>query len=425
MKRAGFRRDGILSTFVNVPPSRHPRVSFRGRHAWTILTILSCFLWGCSTKLPAKGVEAFDRCNYDQAIETFQEKVKEGGKDYVLYNLALLSAAMRAGKYDLAEKAALDAQRVMWSDAGKERGTASLVSAEAIKVFKGEPFEKAMAMIYPGILYFNRGDYDNARAAFSKAVLAIKQKEKNREDFALAYVLEAKVALKMGELDNARIALEKAKARYANNSLFEVEKLKKNNTIFLVEMGKAPRKIRKGPGGSLDDWQRRDYPERSASIFVDDVEIGKTTEVADLTTQAKTQGRTGKDAVQVTKGVARDAAIATTVIAADQAARGNKTAGWVALGAGLFAVANQSQADVRQWELLPDLLQVQFAQLSPGEHRVRVVFYNASGRALPGEEQVWYTDTGSENPDRIFVFHSSPCQRTGRLENTETKGGGS
>jgi tetratricopeptide (TPR) repeat protein len=375
-------------------------------------------LSACSTKLPAAGVDAYYKCDYPKAIEVFKKKTKKKSKDYVLFNLAVLSAAMGAGDYAVAERASLNAQRVMWSDAGKGRGRASLVTSEAVKVFKGEPFEKSMAALYAGIIFFNREDYDNARAAFSKALLSIKQKEKvkHREDFALANLLLAKTFLKLGETDNARIALKRAKARYPNNPVFDLERLRKEKALFVVELGKAPKKVRKGPGASLTDWKRKKYRERSASIRMDGMNLGHVSLAGDLTHQAKTKGWTGKDSVQVTKGVARDAAVGTAVVAGTMAARGNRTAGWVALGAGLFALANQSQADIRQWSLLPDGVFVHSAKMGPGKHTFELDFYDSRKRPLSNYKQIWHYDHPPKGKDRIFLFRSGKCPKTGTFK---------
>lgn len=375
-----------------------------------LIAILSFSVVHCSTRLPVAGIKAFHRCDYDQAISIFEKRAKKGGKDYVFYNLALLSAAIQAGDDQKAERAALNAQRVMWSGAGQGRGVASLASAEAIKIFKGEPFEKAMAAIYSGIIYFNREEYDNARAAFTKATLAIKQKQEgHREDFALAYYLQAKTFLKLGQKDNARIALNRARKRFPRNPEFDLSKLKKSNTIFLFELGRAPQKVRKGPGASLADWQRKKYLERNAVLFINGKKLGRTFLSGDLTYQAKTKGRTGKDTIQATKGVTRDVAIATTVIAADRAAKGNKTAGWVALGSGLFAIANQSQADIRQWELLPDRFLVLSAHVPPGTHEFRAKFFDSRKLPLSNLDKVWYYNFPAKDGDRIFLIRSQGC----------------
>jgi hypothetical protein len=147
------------------------------------------------------------------------------------------------------------------------------------------------------------------------------------------------------------------------------------------------------------------------SVFVDGEDRGRAALAGDLTQQAETKGKTAKDAIQATKGVTRELGAVTTVIAADQYARGNKTAGWVALGAGLFTVLNQSQADVRQWELLPDQIHILPLTLSEGEHTFRLEFYDRSGSRLPQYGQSQYQVRVVKGQDRIYLFRSGVYKR--------------
>ena len=368
------------------------------------------FFAGCSTRIPPAAIEAYDRCDFSSAVKILKKRADQGDKDQVLYLLALLSSSMRAGDWAQVEASSKSALDIMWGYSGQGRGAASLASSESIKVFKGEPFEKAMAGVYAGIYYFNRKDYDNARAAFNKALLAMAQKqESTREDFALAYFLLAKTESVLKNDDNARIALQKASKIYPYEStLFDLDFVRKSNAIFLLELGRAPQKARTGPGDSLIAWMRRSYPERSAQVFVKNQAIGRPLEIADLTAQAASKGRTGKDKVQATKGVAREVSTVTAIVAADAASRGNKTAGWVALGAGLFAVANQSQADVRQWEFLPDLILATGAKIAPGPYAFRAEFFDAGNASLSHLRQSWeYTVPTAD--DTIFLVPASRC----------------
>ncbi|MCB0307914.1 MAG: hypothetical protein KDD48_00965 [Bdellovibrionales bacterium] len=386
------------------------------KRGFTIVkNILSIFFLGlifaCSTRIPPAVIEAYEACQYDKAAATLKKKADRQDKDTVLYQLALLSTSMRSADWNLMEKSFNAASQVMWSYAGKGKGTASLASSEAIKIFKGEPFEKAMASIYGGILYYNRGELDNARAAFAKSLLAMAQKKiENRQDFALGYFLQAKTFLRLGDVDNAKIALGKAEKVYPyGKSIFDLDRLKSSNVIFLVEVGQGPLKKRAGPGDSLVEWQRRSYPETSAVIFENQQPLLNPVEILDLTAQARSKGKTGKDTVQTVKGVTREAATATAIIAAGEAAKGNETAGWVALGAGLFAAANQSQADVRQWEFLPDKMLVSAKHLEPGQYQFRVRYVDHGQSDLTGMDQMWnYTVTNDSST--IFLVPRTRCK---------------
>jgi len=89
------------------------------------------------------------------------------------------------------------------------------------------------------------------------------------------------------------------------------------------------------------------------------------------------------------------------------AARGNKNAGWVALGAGLFALANQSQADIRQWELLPDRILLYPLHLPQGGGSVGLQFLDHGGRRLSGYDQVWYQGALGPNEQKILLLRKA------------------
>jgi hypothetical protein len=51
------------------------------------------------------------------------------------------------------------------------RAVAAVWINEKLKIWKGEPYERAMASFYLGLVYYIRHDYGNARAAFEKRPL--------------------------------------------------------------------------------------------------------------------------------------------------------------------------------------------------------------------------------------------------------------
>lgn len=367
---------------------------------------------GCSNKLPPAGVAAYQACDYQKAKQIFETSEKKK-KDALLYDLAILSAAVHSGDVEEVKKAGLRAQQQMWGYEGDAAGTASLISSEAIRFYKGEPFEKTMASMYLGIVYFNEQDYDNARAAFTKAVFAVQTKNEDiPPDFAAPHVFLAKTYLKLNDEDNARITLERL-AKALPKYRLTVEDLRKTKTIAFVEFGVGPKKIRTGPGGSLIGWQRQNYSVDKVRLGIDGKPLDVMAHVSDdLTYQAQSVDRKGKTAIQATKGVLREAAGVTSVIAANEAiVNRNATAGWVALGTGLFALANQSQADVRQWELLPDqiLLALSDDPESPGNHEYSAHFYGRGQNELPSLRRVWY-DNRKSDQDKVYIINAKACQ---------------
>ena len=71
--------------------------------------------------------------------------------------------------------------------------TAAIIN-EKMKVWKGEPFEKAMVNYYLGLVYYMRHDYENARAAYQSAEGGVRQ--------AAAFVQQAENDLSHTSIDS-------------------------------------------------------------------------------------------------------------------------------------------------------------------------------------------------------------------------------
>src|SRR6266480_1549320 len=123
-----------------------------------------------------RGVGDFFAGDYRHAREILRPLATKTDEDYVLNNVRLGSAALV--DYDLpeAESAFYRAYEVINSvnvnDAG--RSSAAVFLAEKLKVWKGEPFERAMTNFYLGVIYYINRDYSNARAAFENSLFKLR-----------------------------------------------------------------------------------------------------------------------------------------------------------------------------------------------------------------------------------------------------------
>lgn len=368
--------------------------------------LFSCAVFclsSCSVGLPVKAVNDYYTCSYDQAYDAFMAKAQSAkDKDKAVFYFAALSAAFSAQRYQDVVRIGSQLVDFSWSnEVGKKQGKASLLSAQALRYYKGEPFEKAMVSIYTGLALYQLGQYDNARASFAKANLAIanKYKKTGESDFALSLFLLAWMYAQQGELDNANIVLKKARARFPDNPyLKSLKQLRHNNLLVIQQRGLVPKKMTTGPGDSLIAWLQRpsniaDRPNISLNRLVnyDLFELG------DLYYQATSKQATGQEAVQAVKGTLREAAVITAVAASHQNA--SKEAKWVALGAGLFAIANQSQADTRQWELLPEKFYMANIKLEPGKYQL----HSSTG-------QEFEVEITGKNPAKILFIEENACK---------------
>src|SRR5215217_1676062 len=114
--------------------------------------------------------------NYGSAQKKLAPLSGKTDENFVLNNLRLGSVALANYDLDAAEGAFLRAYEVLNSvgvnDGGRTLG-AVLVS-ENIRIWRGEPYERAMANFYLGLVYYMQHDYANARAAFENALFKLR-----------------------------------------------------------------------------------------------------------------------------------------------------------------------------------------------------------------------------------------------------------
>ena len=95
-----------------------------------------------------------------------QQRVNEGGEAVH----GDLSRRDRGRAMPPADKLARGVMIHHLSIAARDPKQAAAVLAEKLKVWKGEPFERAMVNFYLGLIYYIQQDYGNARAAFENAL---------------------------------------------------------------------------------------------------------------------------------------------------------------------------------------------------------------------------------------------------------------
>jgi tetratricopeptide (TPR) repeat protein len=155
------------------------------------------------------------QADYNEAARFIETSyLSQHDKDYVMWSMDYSSLCLMGGNYDAAKDELMrchaDIQKTQ--DTGKEK--LATISNEAFKIFKGEPFERAMLCTYLGILHYMDGDYNNARIFLNRADMEDATTANNmagyRHDFQLAHYWLGRAFLKLGQEDNARIAFDKA-----------------------------------------------------------------------------------------------------------------------------------------------------------------------------------------------------------------------
>ena len=212
---------------------------------------------GCASTGPTT-YKAFQLSEGDQAYVNskpqylqvpYNTLFKEGKRNQVLNLLQIGKASLDKGDIDEAESAfeqALTQIETVYSNSDDANRARSLWYEEGGKTFKGEPYERAMAYYYRGLVYLYKNEFDNARASFISGIMqdAFAEEEQNRSDFALLMFLAGWSAQKMGSPGLAKEAYDELKSFRPD---FKIPSLS-DDILVIGETGKSPRKLADGLG---------------------------------------------------------------------------------------------------------------------------------------------------------------------------------
>lgn len=351
--------------------------------------------------------------DYQSARRILSELAQEPDENYALNNARLGSAALVEYRLDEAEAAFLRAYEVMNSvgvnDGGRTLG--AVLVDEKMRIWKGEPFERAMVNFYLGLTYYMQADYQNARAAFENALFKLRDYGDDdagispddyteiESRFALGYLMLGKSWIHLGREDLATANLSRAAALQPGiASIADYERNARSNVTLVVDYGYGPRYVRRY-GGAISGFSPK--PAEAGRVPAPMVVVngqridppGLDQPPVDLLALAQQQRWQSIDTIRTIKST-----IGTGLIAggagygAYRAHRGRFNEDDLAISGGLIATGlllrATSQADIRQWEMLPRSTFVIPLELPPGRHDITVAF--PPTRSTPGYEQTWY-----------------------------------
>jgi tetratricopeptide (TPR) repeat protein len=358
-----------------------------------------CFpLVGCETPKGViegrRGVSAYLSGNFTLSKRVLEPLAEKTDQDYVLNNLRLGAAAFAMHDFDSAERAYVRAYQIMnatkVNDAGREAAMVWL--SEDKRVWRGEPYERAVANLQLGMLYYAQNDYNNARGAFENALFKLrdyksaddKNYDEQESDFVIALLMLGRTWTMLGRTDEATRYFDRAVSLRPNvgplaGQLADTA----NNVLLYVEYGFGPRKIDEGMDGNALGFYP--HPSQAGSIplprvSVDGREISTQSinePLYDTLVMARDRRWQKIDTIRKTKSYLGTGLMAggagATIYGADRRDQGMAIAGVGMMVAGALLKAS-SQADIRTWEMSPRTSFIIPMQISPGDHDIAVTF---------------------------------------------------
>lgn len=364
-----------------------------------VLLGIALLLVGCQTpkevRRAERGVQAYFNGDFSRALHELDPLSRKTDENYVLNNLRLASTALTAYELDEAEAAYLRAWEVI-NAGGVNSGSRAVAAAwidEKLKIWKGEPYERALASFQLGLVYYMRSDYANARGAFENALFKLrdyaddKAKDFTEQEstFVLAHIMLGRCWQRLGREDLSQQHFDDARRLNPRLAALADARLHaESNVLLVVDFGYAPRKVTDYDGaivGFSPNMQSAGMiPTPRVLINGSDYPLGELAEpTIDTVAMAHDRRWQSIDTIRTVKTT-----VGTGLIAAGagygiyKAGRDDFRAEDAAIVAGLVAAGAllkaSSNADLRQWEMAPRTVFLLPLKLPPGQHDITVSF---------------------------------------------------
>ncbi len=402
-------------------PSTHlgrlsaPRIrsSLRPLFRYSVFGLLTSAAGGCANQAQLdaqQAVAAYEAADYADARRLLQPLAKDTNENFVLNNCRLGSTTL--AMYDLngSQQSFLQAYEVLNSfgvnNGGRTAG--AVLVDEGIRIWRGEPFERAMANFYLGLTYYMQRDYNNARGAFENALFKLRdygvgdkdtdpsgppQADKYQEvdsNFVLAQYMLARCYQRLGQDDQATTNFARvARLRPDLAMMAEPQRNASANVLLVIDFGEGPRKGTNADGSFVGfvptPWQAGPIP--LPQLYVDGRYTdtnGVNAPLVDTLALAQDTRWQTIDTIRTVKSVLGTGLLAGGALTT-LAARNNDTA---YVGLGLLAAGAllkvTSQPDLRVWDTLPRSTFAVPMSIPPGRHDLMVTF-----PTYGGQRQVW------------------------------------
>ncbi len=182
----------------------------------------------------------------------FDVYLKQGQRNSVLNEMRIGLYAFENGDFELSgwlfDRAIGKIETIYANNKTAEKAR-SKFKQESTKDFKGEPYERAMAYFYRGLIYLQQDDYENARASMLGGLLqdSLAEHETYEQDFASHFYIAGWASRCNGNASQAEDYFREAIK--LNDTLSKPQS--KENVLVLVTSGSSPLKFRLGENNEL------------------------------------------------------------------------------------------------------------------------------------------------------------------------------
>lgn len=387
------------------------------RWGLTVTAIAACLgSWGCASAIKVdKEVAVGDYGAARQKLAEHGED-KPGNRHYILDKMRLTMTSLADGYPDSAELATNEMFELLRTQGINEDKTVlAAVTVENVLIWKGEPFEQAMAFYYVALQKAMRGEWDNARAAAAASLFLLRdfgenekgerlsteeiatisveqdrQRSQEGEDaqeyidhgyqpiktnFALGYLMNGVANYAMGRDDEARDNFHEAVNLNAGLQDVTTKILSgRTNTLLFVEYGQGPRKVRYGMDNAFSRFEPR-TPSIAAPlrVTVDGGPQQAFGPACDVNTMAMDHMWNNMQDVRVAKSYIGTALIAGAVaVSAGSSSEGAQYAALAMAIAGLLMKASAA-ADITYCDLLPQSVYLAPLYLSAADASIDLI----------------------------------------------------
>lgn len=257
-------------------------------------SLLACGLMlaaaGCTAAPNQKVVSTFTTGEFGRTRVELQEKLPKKpargrniDRDYLLGHLRVGVLTLVDGYPDGASGVLDRVYDVLrMQGLNKDKTTTSVLLNEDLKIWKGEPFEQALAYSYIAAQYASQGSWDNARAAISGAMFhladfgtdssgkpldtqsvvtqssdeSMTSYKVDETNFVLGHLISALANQQLGRQDEADAHYRQAvRINPSLQGFTQTLRRGQYNTILMVDYGQGPVKIGTGPDQAVATFQ--------------------------------------------------------------------------------------------------------------------------------------------------------------------------